>query len=275
MEATVTEAQRAAPPPRLADRYRERGRRAAHQPVRLRQPDGGAAAREGDPEHGRRRGQADDLGARGRDRAARGDRGAAAERAARSQVDRLVQGPGGDAGRGGGDPARRPDVGVRRPADLDRDSAHPRLPRAQPALVRRARQLLARDPRAADLPRDRLRLDRRGARARRDDHDQRRDRRGGLRAAARARLPVLRRRGGRARSTTRRRRRSGAARRLASAPRPRPPRSSSSRRRTRRPTPSASGPTRRARRARRRAEPAEPRRRTEEGGPAETEEEPG
>ena len=40
--------------------------------------------------------------------------------------------------------------------------------------------------RAADLPRNRLRLDRRGARPRRDDHDQRRDRRRGLRAAARA-----------------------------------------------------------------------------------------
>ena len=42
------------------------------------------------------------------------------------------------------------------------------------------------DPRAADLPGDRLRLDRRGARARRDDHDHRGVRRGGLRAPARA-----------------------------------------------------------------------------------------
>ena len=40
--------------------------------------------------------------------------------------------------------------------------------------------------RAADLPRNRLRLDRRGARPRRHDHDDGADRRGGLRAAARA-----------------------------------------------------------------------------------------
>ena len=38
--------------------------------------------------------------------------------------------------------------------------AHPRLPRPQPRLVRRPRQLLARHPRADHLPRDRLRLGR-------------------------------------------------------------------------------------------------------------------
>ena len=70
-----------------------------------------------------------------------------------------------------GDAPRRPHVGVRRPPGLDRDPAHPRLPRPQPAVVRRARQLLDGHPRAADLPRDRLRLDRRGARPGRDDHD--------------------------------------------------------------------------------------------------------
>ena len=91
-----------------------------------------------------------------------------------------------------GDPARRPHVGVPRPPDHDLDPADPRLPRPQPALVRRPRQLLARRPRAADLPRDRLRLDRRGPRPRHRDHDHRRDRRGGLRAAARARDAVRR-----------------------------------------------------------------------------------
>ena len=264
MEATTTEAQRAAPPPRLRDRYRERGRRAADRQVRLPQPDGGPTAREGHAQHGRRRRQADDLGARGGDRAARGDLGPAPERAARPQVDRLVQGSRRDAGRGRRDPPRGADVGVRRPADLDRDSAHPRLPRAQPPLVRRARQLLAGHPRAADLSGDRLRLDRRGARAGRDDHDQR---------ARPTRRPSSccsrsdsrsRRRAGRARSTTRPRRRSGAARRRASAPRPRQPLSSSSRRRTPRPTPSASGPRRRARRAMKESRPRPRRRRSEE-----------
>ena len=46
----------------------------------------------------------------------------------------------------------------------------PRLPRAQPTLLRRPRQLDAGDPRADHLPRDRLRLDRPGPRPRRDDH---------------------------------------------------------------------------------------------------------
>ena len=54
---------------------------------------------------------------------------------------------------------------------LDRGAAHPRLPRPQPALLRRPRQLLDGRQRAADLPRNRLRLDRRGARPRHHDHD--------------------------------------------------------------------------------------------------------
>ena len=56
---------------------------------------------------------------------------------------------------------------------------------SQPPLLRRSRQLLPGDPRAADLPGDRLRLDRRGPRPRRRDHDHRADRRGGVRAPAR------------------------------------------------------------------------------------------
>ena len=99
------------------------------------------------------------------------DRRPAPERAPGAQVDRHLQAPRGDAGRRRGDPAPRPHVGVPRPPDHDRDPAHPRLPRPQPALLRRPRQLLDRGPRAADLPRDRLRLDRRGPRPRRRDHD--------------------------------------------------------------------------------------------------------
>ena len=48
---------------------------------------------------------------------------------------------------------------------VDRDPAHPRLPRPEPALVRRPRQLLDGRPRADHLPRDRLRRDRPGPRA--------------------------------------------------------------------------------------------------------------
>ena len=175
----------------------------------------------------------------------------APERAPGAQVDRQLQAPRGHAGRRLRDPARRPHVGVPRPPDLDRDPADPRLPRAQPALVRRSRQLLARRPRAAHLPGDRLRLDQRGPRPRHRDDHHRRDRRGGVRAPARARHAV--RPGGAPgqRSTPLpRKRRSAATRRPASGPRPSRRRSSSSRRRTPRPTPSPSAP-RRARKARR------------------------
>ena len=45
------------------------------------------------------------------------------------EVDRAVQGAQGHADRRDGHAARRPDVGVPRPADLDRAAARPRLPR--------------------------------------------------------------------------------------------------------------------------------------------------
>ena len=65
--------------------------------------------------------------------------------------------------------------------------AHPRLPRPQPGLVRRPRQLLARHPRADHLPRDRLRQHQGDPRPRRRDHDHRRDGRAGRGASARPR----------------------------------------------------------------------------------------
>ena len=161
-----------------------------------------------------------------------------------------LQAARGHAGRRRRDAARRARLRVPRPADVDRDPADPRLPRAQPALVRRPRQLLDGRARADHLPRDRLRRDRPGARARRHDHDDRAaptrrrsrcSRRSACRSPRRA-APAQRRgrRGGRGG-------RGGAPAREAGAPRPRPsrPRSSSSRRRTPRPTPS-----RRARRGR-------------------------
>ena len=71
-----------------------------------------------------------------------------------------LQAPRGQRDRRQGDAARRPDVGVLRPAREPRDPADPRLPRHASESVRRPRQLHVRGHRAADLPRDRLRQDR-------------------------------------------------------------------------------------------------------------------
>ena len=140
--------------------------------------------------------------------------GPAAQRAPGAQVDRRVQAARGHAGRPLGHAARRPHVRVPRPADLDRDPADPRLPRPQPALLRRPRQLDPGHPRADHLPRDRLRRDRPGARSRRRDHHHRADRRGGLRPARPAGATVPGGRPARARRTwSTRPRRSGAPRR--------------------------------------------------------------
>ena len=85
-----------------------------------------------------------------------------ADRHQGQEVDRRLQAPRGQADRRQGHPARRPHVGV-----LDRlvsagHPPHPRLPRADPTVVRRPRQLHVRPHRAADLPGDRLRQDRHG-----------------------------------------------------------------------------------------------------------------
>ena len=63
----------------------------------------------------------------------------------------------GNVDRRQGHPARRPHVGVPRPAHQPRHPPHPRLPRPAGQLVRRPRQLHVRRHRAADLPGDRLR----------------------------------------------------------------------------------------------------------------------
>ena len=193
MEAATDEhpeAQQAAPPPRLRERYEQRGPPAltekfgystpmqAPRLVKITLNMGVGEAKQTTPMLEAATEQLATIA------------GQQPERPPRPQVDRHLQAPRGDAGRRLGDPARRADVGVPRPPDLDRDPADPRLPRPQPALLRRPRQLLDGRPRAADLPRDRLRLDRRGPRPRRHDHDHGRDRRGGLRAAARARHAV-------------------------------------------------------------------------------------
>ena len=57
------------------------------------------------------------------------------------EVDRQLRAAAGPGDRRGGDAARRADVGVPRPVHHDGDPAHPRLPRALHARVRRPRQL--------------------------------------------------------------------------------------------------------------------------------------
>ena len=71
------------------------------------------------------------------------DRRPEAEHPPRAQVRRRVQAARGHAGRPDRHAARRARVRVPRPPGLGRDPAHPRLPRAEPALVRRPRELLA------------------------------------------------------------------------------------------------------------------------------------
>ena len=96
----------------------------------------------------------------GRQAARRGDRGPAhhhrpaADDHARQEVDRRLQDPPGHADRREGHPSRRPHVGVLGPPALDRDPACPRLPRPEPQLVRRSRQLLdGRRPSSSSSPR--------------------------------------------------------------------------------------------------------------------------
>ena len=160
--------------PRLKQLYNDELRAQLQKDLEPVVGDAGAAAHEDHAEHGRRRGEDRREGARRRDRGAHDHRRAARPAAPRPQVDRAVQAPRGHARRRAHDAARRPDVGVLRPARLDRAPAHPRLPRPQPGVVRRPRQLLARPARADHLPRDRLRQRRPDPRPRRRDHDHRR-----------------------------------------------------------------------------------------------------
>ena len=129
--ATTTDAGRAAPPPRLREHLRVRARAGADREVRLHEPDAGSAPGEDHPQHGCRRGQAGDAGARGGGEQLATIAGQRPSVRRARQVDRELQAPRGDAGRRLGDAARGADVGVPRPPDHDRDPAHPRLPRAQ------------------------------------------------------------------------------------------------------------------------------------------------
>ena len=70
---------------------------------------------------------------------------------------------------------------------VDRAAAHARLPGPEPALVRRARQLLMGIREQVIFPEIDYDTHRPGARARHDDHDHRPDRRRGVRAARGAR----------------------------------------------------------------------------------------
>ncbi len=176
--------------PRLKQRYEERDPPAAPGGARRLDGHGRPEGHEDDAEHGRGRGEDRCEGARRRDRRADHHRRSARPGAPRDEVDRELQAPRGDARRRARHAARRADVRVPRPTRVDRASAHPRLPRPRPRVVRRSRQLLDRDPGADHLPGDRLRQGSGDPRPRRRDHDVGEVGRGGPRAARRARTSV-------------------------------------------------------------------------------------
>ncbi|CAA9477822.1 MAG: LSU ribosomal protein L5p (L11e), partial [uncultured Solirubrobacteraceae bacterium] len=155
----------------------------AHRALRLLVLHAGPEARQGRREHGAGRRQAGLEGPRQRDGAARDDRRPEAERPPRPQVHRPVQGPRRHARRRGRDPARRARLRVPRPPHVGRHPPYPRLPRPQADVVRRPRQLRHGRARADDLPRDRLRRDRRRPRHGHHHRHDRPHRRRGLRAA--------------------------------------------------------------------------------------------
>src|SRR5215203_3207266 len=114
----------------------------ANEEIRLLDADGGSAPGEDHAQHGPRQRETGQTLLRTGPGTADDDRRAAPQRAPGAEVGRLLQAARGDAGRRLRDPAPRPHVGVPRPPDLDRGAADPRLPRSQPALFRRPRQLL-------------------------------------------------------------------------------------------------------------------------------------
>ena len=175
--------------PRLKQRYNDELRAQLQEQLGLASIMQVADDREDHAQHGRRRGQDRREADRRRARGADDHRRPARAGAPRPQVDRAVQDPRRHADRRQGHAARRPDVGVPRPARLDRPAAHPRLPRPEPRLVRRPRQLLARHPRADHLSGDRLRQHQPDPRPRRRDHDDRDERRAGARASPALGLP--------------------------------------------------------------------------------------
>ena len=117
--------------PRLKERYERGAPRPAQGRARLQLDHARPADHEDHAQHGRRRREDRGEGARQRDRGADDDRRPARAGAQGPQVDRQLQAPRGDADRRARHAARRPHVGVPRPARLDRAPAHPRLPRAR------------------------------------------------------------------------------------------------------------------------------------------------
>ena len=180
---------------RLKERYESEIKPAADRAVRLQEPDAGSAAREDHAQHGRRRGEgrtpslldaaAEQLGVIAGQKPP--------VRRARKSIANFKLRQGMPVG------VKVTLRGERMWEMLDRlqSIAIPRIRDFRglnPTLVRRARQLLDGHPGADHLSRDRLRLDRPGAGPRRHDHDHRRDRRGGVRAAPPARHAVPQRR---------------------------------------------------------------------------------
>ena len=190
----TTEVVEAPSVPRLKERYRTEIAPALQGRVRVRQRDADPGADQDRREHGRRRGGQGRQADRRRGPRPGHDHRAEAGRGAGQEVHRPVQAARGHADRRARHAARRPDVGVPRPAAGHRAAPDPRLPRPVRPAVRRARELHLRPDRAGHVPRDRPGQ---GGPAARDGHHRRHhghQRRRRPRAAAAARLPVQGRR---------------------------------------------------------------------------------
>ena len=111
--------------PRLDSRYDDELRAAAARRARPAQRDGGPAPREDRLQLRRRPGHPAAVAARGRGARPRSDHRPEAGRDQGAAVDRRLQAARGQRHRRDGDAARRPDVGVLRPADQPRDPADP------------------------------------------------------------------------------------------------------------------------------------------------------
>ena len=224
MEATATQTQ-PAPPPRLRERYQRGGAALAGQEIQVLDADAGADADQDHPQHGGRRGASRTTKCSKPRRSSwrRSPASSPNVRRARKSIASFKVREGMPVGLS---------VTLRRARMwefLDRlcsiaVPADPRLPRPQPALLRRPRQLLDGRQGAADLPRNRLRLDRRGPRSRHHDHDHGAVRPRGLRAAARrwaCPSPRTAAPAAPTRRSSRKKKRRSAKRRPAPRPRPR------------------------------------------------------
>ena len=160
--STATETADDAPCPRLKQKYHDEVKGALQERARPRQRHAGAEAREDRHQHGRRPGHPAAVAARGRGRRPHRDQPARSRSSPRPATS--IAGFKLREGQSIGCKvtlARRPHVGVLRPAGQRRHPPHPRLPRPAGQQLGRPWQLHVRSHRADRVPGDRLRQDRR------------------------------------------------------------------------------------------------------------------